>query len=155
MHVEVADEIEELVARRFVGTKRRTAREDRVPADDDDALRRDMASEPAREELLDLMLEAERPRRRDPLPEVGGISVPASVRNEPRVAVVDLDLDAHSVVRSELEAALADLDHPFPRDDESVGVRRRPRPASASMKVRAPPSASGIPGPSMTRTTPS
>ena len=97
VEIEIADEIEQLVPDGLVGGERRTGGEHAVLADHDDALRRDVRGEAARQELADLVLEAEGARDGDALAKVVGIAAPARLLRDAGVVEVDPDLERHVV----------------------------------------------------------
>ena len=89
VEVQVAEQVEELVAGRLVGREGAAGVEDGVGRDDDDARGVDVTREAAAGQLVDLAGEGEGAGRGDARDEVGGVSAPGGLGRETRVAEVD------------------------------------------------------------------
>lgn len=128
MKVKVADQIEQLVARRFVGRKRPPGAVHDARGEDDDGRGVDMAGETRAEELVDVTSKGEGASRRDARPEVRGVAVPARLRLEARLIEaleLDADLDRDPIAGRPFVPARADLHHGLTGDAQARSGRDR------------------------------
>src|SRR5262245_801891 len=96
MREEVTDQIEQLVARRFVRREGSARAQDPI-ANHDDTLRRHVARELARRERVHLVREPERASGGDALAEIVEVALPRRVSCDAIIAEVDLDVDTNAL----------------------------------------------------------